>query len=189
MGKKRAPEALTYLQQKISGMLSPLFKTAASTEAYYDSVLNNIGSEKAHQHFKSIAPVPYNLVPIWKVLSRTRGYIESHGGNIYDMESILAVLNPSPPDESEEFRRHRHWLHEALCRDPSPLKSELAKCEAWLRLHAVMFGHLRHGGPRRNAGGNDLEPGDRQKQNPRKITASLSIISESTARNWPLLKP
>lgn len=152
-GKRRAPEALTYLQQKISGKLSPLFKTAASTDAYYDPVLDDIGSEEAHQHFESITPVPYNLAQIWKVLSRTRRYIESRNGNIYDMKSILSILNPSPPNEPKEFCRHRQWLHQALCRDPSPFKSELAKCEAWLRLHATMFGHLRHGGPRCNAGG------------------------------------
>lgn len=154
-GKRRAPEALTYLQQKISGKLTPLFRPFHSTEAYYAPVLNEVGTEDAREHFERIPLVSYaiNLHPFWKILSRTREYILKHGGDPYHMDSVLATLDPPLPDEPEAFRRHRLWLHQSLCRDPSPFKSELSKCEAWLRLHATMFGHLRHGGPRRNAGG------------------------------------
>lgn len=98
-------------------------------------------------------PNQNKLVDIWEILKRTHHFICKNGGDAYSWESVLQILDPPVLEEPEEYKKQRMWLHTALSRDPTPYQFNLAMCEAWLRLHHIVFGMLKRGGPRPNTGG------------------------------------
>lgn len=93
--------------------------------------------------------VTYALSPVWKICNRTRRFVENSGGDPFDPQSVLTILDADDPHDSEAVHNARKILHSAIAKNFSFYRSELALAEALMRLHATMFGWRRHGGNRR----------------------------------------
>ena len=115
---------------------------------------------------KKFPQVDYDLEPVWAVCPNVYRYIKEHGGNAQSPASILEILDPCAPDESEETRKERGCLHQFLAKNFALYRLELALAEAFLsEEYAYKDAHPR-GGKRPNSGG--ARPGAGRK--PKKLS-------------------
>jgi hypothetical protein len=109
--------------------------------------------EEKSERLAVCVPVNYRLSRLWKILPRTRQLVENRGGNPFDPESVLAVLNPPEPDDPPDWKERRALLNSVLTLNFAPFRLELARTEAWHTIYNKLFRAKRRGGAREGAGG------------------------------------
>jgi len=143
--------ALEYLQNTLWRELRPIlpdkYPEGISAESWWGLL------EAEPERLAACAPVHYDLVPVWRVLPRTRKQVEDKGGNPLEPASVLAVLNPPEAGDPPIWKERRTLLNTILTHNFAPFRYELLRTEAWLTIHDQLFGDKKHGGARPGSGG------------------------------------
>ena len=118
----------------------------------------------SHIDLEFFPNVEYDLTQLWRVCPNVQRYVIEQRGNDKSPESILEILDPETPNETEEFKFERKCLHKYFAKNFALYRTELALAESYLSEYYNYIDTHPQGGKRPGTGGKRPGAGRKPKK-------------------------